>query len=51
MRKSYEIESKLVERRSNRSAILLAVLGLVSVVFVVIVKLVYNPVFYSWINK
>lgn len=44
MRKSYEIESKLVERRSNRSAILLAVLGLVSVVFVVIVKLVYNSI-------
>ena len=44
MRKPYEIESKLVERRSNRSAILLAVLGLVSVVFVVIVKLVYNSI-------
>lgn len=44
MRKSYEIESKLVERRSNRSAILLAVLGLVSVVFVVMVKLAYNSI-------
>lgn len=44
MRKSYGVESKIEERRRNRSAILLSVLASVIALFKIMLKIAYNSI-------